>query len=501
MSGDHADALEFMDRLKSFLTSPPPGNFIEFERHWWTGAEIADAGRRVDELLRQAGVPDDAAVGLLVRNRVGHAAALFGLVGSGRSVVSLSTMMPDRMIAEDVRNLRLGAIVAEEQDWTDALRETLRDGRVGISFPTAGIAPSLVPGSELRLADPARTDRQSVAVLTSGTTGAPKRIELHAGALSRGHEIVVRPCPETAGHQIEVHIHHFSSIGGVLQLLCYGANRFPFCLLEKFEVQEWVDAIDRHQSRVVSAGPPVIRSLMAADLPPDALKSAEMFHAGGGAIEPEVLEECERRFNVLVCWAFGATEFAGTLACWTRALKTEFGNSKPGSCGRVLPDCDVRIVDPETGELLPAGKEGRLEALVPVMSSEWIKTNDLAHLDEDGFLFIHGRMDGAINRGGFKVLPNVVASALRRHPAVVDAVVFALPDPRLGEVPVAAVEVKPGTSLTGEDLRTFCREHVAVTSVPAEIRVFDQLPRQTLKVDMPRLREVWAKNDGAAARR
>jgi len=84
MSGDHADALEFMDRLKSFLTSPPPGNFIEFERHWWTGAEIADAGRRVDELLRQAGVPDDAAVGLLVRNRVGHAAALFGLVGSGR---------------------------------------------------------------------------------------------------------------------------------------------------------------------------------------------------------------------------------------------------------------------------------------------------------------------------------------------------------------------------------------------------------------------------------
>jgi acyl-CoA synthetase (AMP-forming)/AMP-acid ligase II len=68
-----------------------------------------------------------------------------------------------------------------------------------------------------------------------------------------------------------------------------------------------------------------------------------------------------------------------------------------------------------------------------------------------------------------------------------------LPDPRLGEVPVAAVEVKPGASVTGKELRTFCREHVAVTSVPAEIRVYERLPRQTLKVDMPRLREDWAK--------
>jgi acyl-CoA synthetase (AMP-forming)/AMP-acid ligase II len=334
-----------------------------------------------------------------------------------------------------------------------------------------------------------------VAVLTSGTTGAPKRIELHAGALARGREIVVRISPETVGHQVEIQIHHFSSIGGILQLLCYGADRFPFCLLEKFEVEEWAAAIDRNQAKVISAGAPVIRSLLAAELPPGSLASAEVLHGGGGAIEPEVLEECERRFNVQVCWAFGATEFAGTLASWTRDLKTEFGNSKRGSCGRVLPDCEVRITDRDTGELLPAGEEGRLEALIPVMSSEWIRTNDLARLDEDGFLYVLGRMDGAINRGGFKVLPNAVASALRRHPAVVDAVVFALPDQRLGEVPVAAVEAKPGSSVTGEELRTFCRQHMAVTSVPAEIRVYERLPRQTLKVDMPRLREDWAKND------
>jgi acyl-CoA synthetase (AMP-forming)/AMP-acid ligase II len=495
MSGDHADAVEFTNRLKNFLASPPPGNFLEFERNWWTGTEVAAAGRQIDLLLRQAGVPDDAAIGVLVRNRVGHAAVLLGLVGSNRSVVSLSTLLSDGMIADDIRQLRLGAIVAEEQDWTDALRETLRDGRVGISFPTAGVTPSLVPGSDLRLAEPATTDRQYVAVLTSGTTGAPKRIELHAGALARGREIVTGIYPGMAGHQVEIQIHHFSSIGGILQLLCYGADRFPFCLLEKFEVEEWVAAIDRHQAKVISAGAPMIRSLLAADLPPGSLTSAEVLHGGGGAIEPEVLEECERRFNVQVCWAFGATEFAGTLASWTRDLKTEFGNSKRGSCGRVLPDCEVRITDRDTGELLPAGEEGRLEALIPVMSSEWIRTNDLARLDEDGFLYVLGRMDGAINRGGFKVLPNAVASALRRHPAVVDAVVFALPDQRLGEVPVAAVEAKPGSSVTGEELRTFCRQHMAVTSVPAEIRVYERLPRQTLKVDMPRLREDWAKND------
>lgn len=494
MSGEHADAVDFINRLKSFLATPPSGNFIEFEGHWWSGAEIADAGRQIDQLLQEAGVPQDLGVGVLVRNRVGHAAALFGLVGAGRSVVSLSTMQASELIAADIRKLRLGAIVAEEQDWTDALRQTLEDGRVGISFPTGGVAPSLVPGSGLRIDQPARTDRQTVAVLTSGTTGAPKRIELNTGALTRGREIVTGTYPEMAGHQIEVHMHHFSSIGGILQLLCYGADRYPFCLLEKFEVNEWVAAVDRHQAKVISVGPPVIRSLVAADLPPGALSTAEFLHGGGGAVEPEIVEQCEQRFNLQICWGYGATEFAGTLASWNRDLRARFGDSKPGSCGKVLPDAQARICDPETGELLPAGQEGRLEAIVPVMSSEWIKTNDLARIDEDGFLYILGRLDGAINRGGFKVLPHVVATALRRHPAVVDAVVFAWPDPRLGEVPVAAVELKPGSSATGEELRGFCRQHVTATSVPAEIRIYDPLPRQTLKIDMPRLREDWAAN-------
>lgn len=240
--------------------------------------------------------------------------------------------------------------------------------------------------------------------------------------------------------------------------------------------------------------PPVVRELLASDLPGGALGTAEVLYGGGGALEPEAAAECEKRFGVMICWAYGATEFAGTLASWTRELRARYGDSKPGSCGKPLPGVAVRITDIDSGEPVFPGETGRLEAFIPAMSADWIRTNDLASLDEDGFLFVLGRLDGAINRGGFKVLPDAVASTLRRHPSVVEAVVFGLPDARLGEVPVAAVELKAGgDTVTADALRQFCREHLAATSVPVEIRVVESLPRSlSAKVDLPRLKRDWA---------
>lgn len=115
-----------------------------------------------------------------------------------------------------------------------------------------------------------------------------------------------------------------------------------------------------------------------------------------------------------------------------------------------------------------------------------MRTTDLGRLDHDGFLWITGRADGAINRGGFKVLPETVESVLLRHPAVRAAGVVGVPDPRLGQVPVAGVEV--GTPVTEEELREWLRERLLTYQVPARVVIVDSLPRTpSMKVSKPQL--------------
>src|SRR5207249_7880502 len=123
-----------------------------------------------------------------------------------------------------------------------------------------------------------------------------------------------------------------------------------------------------------------------------------------------------------------------------------WGRKKLGSVGRPLPGAQLRVIDPETGAVLPPGQEGLLEVVSPRMGPEWLRTSDLAILDEDGFLYHRGRADGAIMRGGFKVLPEVIEKALLRHEAVAAAAVVGIPDPRVGQAPAAAVQLKPGAA-------------------------------------------------------
>src|SRR4029077_8954809 len=103
------------------------------------------------------------------------------------------------------------------------------------------------------------------------------------------------------------------------------------------------------------------------------------------------------------------------------------------------------VVGPDTGAELPAGEHGLLEAKVAPISPDWIRTTDIAAIDDDGFVTLHDRADGAINRGGFKILPETVRRVLISHPVVRDACVVGVPDKRLGQVPFAAIETTPGT--------------------------------------------------------
>src|SRR6185503_5740414 len=152
--------------------------------------------------------------------------------------------------------------------------------------------------------------------------------------------------------------------------------------------------------------------------------------------------------------------------------------------------------DPDTGCMLGAGTEGVLEVKAAQLGagSSWVRTTDLARIDADGFLWILGRADQVIIRGGFKVRPDEVRAALERHPRVRGAAVVSRPDARLGAVPVAAVELRHGPPpVTSHDLLAHASTTLARYELPVEIRIVDELPRTgSAKVDLAAVRALFA---------
>ncbi|MBY0401162.1 fatty acid--CoA ligase family protein, partial [Myxococcota bacterium] len=168
------------------------------------------------------------------------------------------------------------------------------------------------------------------------------------------------------------------------------------------------------------------------------------------------------------------------------------------------PGCALQVVDPERGSPLGPGEEGLLEVRSAQLGrgSGWVRTTDRAVLDADGFLFIRGRADSAIVRGGFKIHPDEVIKVLEEHPAVFEATVIGLPDARLGQIPVAAVTLRPGLPAPDEAaLREHARQHLARYQVPAQIRIVEQLPRTpSMKVSLPGVAALFEEGAGSGAR-
>jgi acyl-coenzyme A synthetase/AMP-(fatty) acid ligase len=177
----------------------------------------------------------------------------------------------------------------------------------------------------------------------------------------------------------------------------------------------------------------------------------------------------------------------------TLELHAEWGEKKFGSVGRAFGGAKLRIVHPDTGVELPPGQEGLVEVMTPRMGDYWIRTADLAVIDADGFLFHHGRADGAIMRGGFNLLPESIEHAILLHDAISAVAVTGLPDKRLGQVPAAAIQLKPGTAAPSiPELEAHLRNHVLATHIPAYWRFVDALPRTpSMKVDRPALRRLF----------
>nr|WP_090342685.1 fatty acid--CoA ligase family protein [Mycolicibacterium malmesburyense]CRL73236.1 acyl-CoA synthetase [Mycolicibacterium malmesburyense] len=463
---------------------------IEFEGRWYSGDEVTAYGRAIAQALRDAGVADDAPVGLVVRNRLPHASAIIGFLAAGRTVSMIYSFQSPESIGRDIETLALSAIVADAEDWTAPVVDAAcRAGSAGVSISSRQPIVAAVPGLERR--DPQRAHAApepgvALQILTSGTTGPPKRQSIRTAVLERTVFSVTSGEAAPADAPPELAYWQFGGIG-VCQLIAGVYNGRRIAMLERFSVADYVDLVKRHRITRSGVQPAVIRMLLDADVAKEDLASLNFLISASGPLDPETRDEFEAKYGIPIVLAYGATEFAGSLCAWTPEMQRDFGSAKRNSVGRPLPDVELRIIDPDTGNELAVGEPGLLEARVAPIGPDWIRTTDIASIDADGFVTLHGRADGAINRGGFKILPEIVRRVLISHPAVRDACVVGVRDARLGEVPVAAIEVPPGLPVPSDDeLADLVRRSLPVYNVPVAFSVVDELPRNpALKVSLP----------------
>jgi len=455
-------------RVTDVLALQPDAAAIEYDEHWSTWRRVAGLAQAITAL--EVG---QRQVGILLRNKPAHVATFLGVLLGGGTVVVINPARGDDRTRDDIAALDLTFVIGEADD----LAKVVPAGPTSVSISGLDTPPRVTAGGGGDAGRPGVAPR----MLTSGTTGAPRRVDLTYDMLARsviGPEPGRSTAPTELRHGVAIVSAPMVHIGGVFRVLQCVCEARPFALLDRFELDRWADAVRRHWPRTVSLVPPALRMVLHSDLTREDLASVRAVTSGTAPLSAEDADAFTEKFGIPVLTSYAATEFGGGVAGWTLPDYQKYWQLKRGSVGRPSLGAQLRVVD-DVGAPLSHDQAGLLEVKPGQLgpSAEWMRTTDIARIDGDGFLWILGRADQAIIRGGFKVMPDDVRAALEGHPAVRGAAVVGRPDDRLGETPVAMVELRDVASVDAGALVEFLRARLARYEIPTDIAIVDQIPR------------------------
>jgi long-chain acyl-CoA synthetase len=490
--------MKLAQQIQARLDLDPQAIAVESHGAEYSWAHLARVYRAVDDALTRAGLGAGAPVGFVGRSNVTTLGAVLGLLGSERSIIAIHPLQSAESMARELAMLKLPAIVAPRDLWVGPLLETAHtSGALAVGLVEDHLSIEVMSAPAHIEREKFRPDQPEVAVeiLSSGTTGKPKRIAITHRQLQNTLEAAgAQKIRETPMGTPFIQFHSMGNISGFWNMLVPVMSGDKTILMEKFEVGPWVELLRRLKPLTGWLPAGGVGMLVNADVPRETFASMRSVRYGGATVDTNVHRRFEEKFGIPLLASYGATEFCGVVASLTEEDRQQFGDAVVGSSGRPWPGVNMRVIDSETGEQLASGEVGTLEVQPLRMGETWIRTNDLARIDQNGFLFIVGRVDGAINRGGFKILGEEIAEVLRKHPAVLEAVVIAAPDERLGEVPVAILKLRRGIEQPSDEaLKSFCKQHLLVYKVPARFYFVDEFPcTNSYKIDLGALRARYA---------
>lgn len=360
-------------------------------------------------------------------------------------------------------------------------------GTAGVDYPDALVLDELLESPPVPVVDRSDDDL-AVLMFTSGTAGTPKAAMLtHGNLLSNLDQAQAHPgrSQEPTDKVLGVlPMFHIFGLNVALNLsLKCGSS---VVLIERFDPQSALEAIENHGITIVS-GAPTMWSAWAS-LPganPRAFESVRLAVSGAAKLPVEVAQSIDDRFDLVIREGYGLTETAPVVS-------TATGTDAPrGSIGTLVPGVEVRVVDLD-GEDVLVGDSGELWVRGPnvfkgywndpdtsatVLTEEgWLRTGDVAVIDDDGYLYLVDRAKDIIIVSGFNVFPAEIEAVLAEHPAVEACAVVGVPHPHSGEAVKAFVVLADGRSAEEDDIIAWCSDRVARYKCPSKVMFVDDLP-------------------------
>jgi acyl-CoA synthetase (AMP-forming)/AMP-acid ligase II len=434
-----------------------------------TYAELFKTVQEAERLLDEAGLPPGARINLRLASPLSYATALVAIIAAGRVAVPLDPAAPDEDIARVNRVAQPAGTVTGGEG---------AGGAGGAGTPSFGIAA--FDRSPVTSANPGG----GIFLSTSGTTGTPKGILLPDEQLAHTAVSVVeahRLTRSDRGYCSLPLFHVNAEVVGVLATLKAGAY---LAVDRKFSRRGFWDIIRDRDITWVNAVPAII-SILSMDPPADPPATLRFVRSASAPLPLASLERFEKAVGVPVIETYGMTEAASMITA-----NPLDGPRKPGSAGKPAGS-QVRVAAAD-GTAAAAGEIGRVmirgAGIIKAYASGgrpgvidadgWLDTSDLGYLDADGYLFLVGRSDDVINRGGEKIYPREIEEILLAQPGVRSAAVIGAADEVLGERPVAYViaDADAVAAQVEELLRAVCAQRLPRHKQPSEFWLVDEMP-------------------------
>lgn len=495
-----------------------------------TYGQLAERVGRLAAALQQAGARPGERVAVLDVNSHRYVEAYLAAAALGGAFIPLNYRAKAEELAYMIETGRAATLFYGERyrellppEGTGVQRYVALEAGGGEGLAHEALIESLAvsQGGAEFAPHPVEEDDTAILMFTSGTTARPKGVNLTHGDFTLYVTNTVEMADGTGrGTMLMVMpLYHIAGATNILTSLFSGRR---LVLHPQFDAGEWLKTVAAEGVTHTFLVPTMIKKLLDhPEFGASDLSSLQNVAYGGAPMPVPVIREAIERFpgHVGFVNAFGQTETTSTLTVLGpddhrlsgSPEEIEAKTRRLASVGRALPDVEIQIAGDE-GAALPQGAVGEIwvrtarlmkgyegQGAAPLQGEGWHATGDMGWLDEEGYLFIAGRKDDMIIRGGENISPAEVESVLHAHPAVDDAAVIGVPDLEWGQRVAAAIVLRPGAQAGADELTAFVQERLASFKKPELVRFFDDLPKtatgKVIKREIAPLLEAAAKEE------
>jgi long-chain acyl-CoA synthetase len=470
----------------TWLIAPETGAVMTF-------AQLQRNSQDLTHFLMGAGLEKGDKVALMLHNSFQTARLLIGVMYGGFMVAPLNLLAQPSQLTYVLQHSDTRIIFTSEE-FAGRLEAALQGLDHGITIiaidPDATTLFEHTHLPDTPLPDVTETD-DALLMYTSGTTGKPKGCLLSNRSVCAGGEFTSSAHELSAKDRVLCAMPLYHINGQIVTTVAPLVHGGSVVMPQRFSVSHYWELVAKHQCTWINVVPTIIAYLMNAPTPKDKgldVSRVKFCRSASAPLPPELHRAFEQKFGIGIIETFGMTET--NAPCFTNPYDPN--KRKIGSPGTAYGN-EAKVIDPATGREQPRGTPGELmlrgdnvmtgyykdpENTAKTLEPDgWLHSGDLGYMDEDGFVFVTGRIKELIIKGGENIAPREIDEALLKHPAVLEAAAVGIPDANYGQEIMACVILKPGMECSMETLTAFSIRELGPYKTPKVIKFVSELPK------------------------